>query len=321
MSKIFVCGDTHGSIEETKKLNNMHFPMQEQLTKQDVVIQLGDFGWVWSFLGKNKEQEYWLDWLASKNFTLAVVLGNHENYDIIEQLPTIQKWGNELMVLKRDTGDIFFFKRGLTYMINNKKILIIGGALSIDKANRKAHISWWEQEELTSKEIETCLFEIDKHEHRFDYILTHTCPQKYIHHLEDNTVKVKCSVSSFLDHVDDMVTFTSWHFGHFHQDKSMADGKYRCHYDNPPFELGVGCASHVERDDKVVDMTYFDLFVYQLGRFGFCVLERDIQKLSLYESWEETALGLTLAYLPKYGSLVYLHDWERFAKSYISYNL
>ena len=94
-------------------------------------------------LGQNKEQEYWLDWLTSRNYTLAVVLGNHENYNIIETLPLEMKWGNEVKVLQRKDGNIYFLKRGAVDEINGRKILTIGGAESIDKESRIINISWW----------------------------------------------------------------------------------------------------------------------------------------------------------------------------------
>ena len=123
--KIFVCGDTHGMPRDIKKLNTTHFPEQKNLTKEDVLIQLGDFGWVWYPIGSNKEQEYWLDWIASRNYTLAVVLGNHENYDVIEKLPIEEKWGDTVKVLQREKGSIYFLKRGGVYSINGKKFSLL----------------------------------------------------------------------------------------------------------------------------------------------------------------------------------------------------
>jgi len=237
MSKIFVCGDTHGLPKDTKKLNGTNFPEQKELSKEDVLIQLGDFGWVWYEIGVNKEQEYWLDWLAGKNYTLAVVLGNHENYDIIKKLPLVEKWGNTLYVLKRDKGEIYFFRRGAVYMINCKKILTIGGAESTDKFNRIAHVSWWEEEVLSLEETNKCLDEVSAHGAKFDYVLTHTCPAKYVSKFTREEVKLNCNVAKFLDQIDDMIECKKWHFGHFHQDKSIQRNKYNVHYEEPPVEL------------------------------------------------------------------------------------
>jgi predicted phosphodiesterase len=236
-NKIFVCGDTHGLPKDTQKLNDLNFPEQKELTKEDVLIQLGDFGWVWYDIGENKEQESWLDQLAEKNYTLAVVLGNHENYDIIEKLPLVEKWGNELHVLKREIGEIYFFKRGAVYTINQRKILTIGGAESTDKENRIPHTSWWEQEALSLEEIQNCLDEIELHNRSFDYVLSHTCPTKHVRKFTNKKVKVNCYVAKFLDDIDNIVSCKKWHFGHFHQDKSVQRGKYICHYEEAPFEL------------------------------------------------------------------------------------
>ena len=121
--------------------------------------------------------------------------------------------------------------------INGRKILAIGGAESIDRERRIANISWWEHERLSFDETEACLDEIDAHNKTFDYVLTHTCPAKITGKFTDSMAKAKCSVSNFLDYVDDIITFKEWHFGHFHRDKPVKRGKYRCHYLDAPYEL------------------------------------------------------------------------------------
>ncbi len=317
--RIFVCGDTHGMSADTKKLNTKNFPEQKNLTKSDVLIQLGDFGWVWYPLGENKEQEYWLDWLTEKNYTLAVVLGNHENYNIIEALPIEKKWGNEVRALKRSKGSIYFLKRGGVYTINDKKILAIGGAESIDRASRIENVSWWKQERLTFQETESCLNEIEMHGKSYDYVLTHTCPAKFVNRFTNNMSKAKCSVANFLDHIDDVVECIEWHFGHFHGDKGIHDGKYRCHYENSPFELGVDEKTNIEvlTKDDIVDVSYFDLNVYNLEGCGKCVRVSDIKMLPFYELWCEKSFGSTMGVSDEHGAMVYLHDWIRFSKQYI----
>lgn len=46
VSRIFVTGDLHGQID-IRKLNKRNFPIQEELTKEDYLIIVGDFGLVW----------------------------------------------------------------------------------------------------------------------------------------------------------------------------------------------------------------------------------------------------------------------------------
>lgn len=246
--RIFVCGDTHGS-HDIRKLSTRNFPEQKELTKEDVLIQLGDFGLIWHPIGEDKDQEYWLDWLADKNFTTAVVLGNHENYDEIEKLPWTEKWGNEVQYLERESGNrIYFFKRGAIYYINGRKILTIGGAHSIDKHMRTEGVSWWRQEDITDREIENCFKELDEKGYEVDYILSHTCPSRmvmeFVHLTMYNQGKVRDKTAEFLDEIDNRVEFKDYHFGHMHvswtHTEVYEDGhkdSYTCHYNNPPYEL------------------------------------------------------------------------------------
>ena len=83
--KIFATGDTHGNLE---RFRPEYFPEGGELTKEDVVLQLGDFGGVW--FGDERDDEA-LDWLEGLPFTLAFVSGNHENYDALVKYP-IENW-------------------------------------------------------------------------------------------------------------------------------------------------------------------------------------------------------------------------------------
>lgn len=248
MGRNFVCGDTHGSERDTLKMSSRKWPEGKTLTKEDVLFQLGDFGWIWYPLhGFNKEQDNWLDWIANKPWTTAVVLGNHENYDIIATLPWTQKWGNDVQYYEIENGNrIYFLKRGAIYEVNGQKILAIGGAHSIDKGNRIEGQSWWRQEDITQAEIDNCLDELSKHEDEVDFVLTHTCPDKYVttfvpqHLLSSLGGKRHDFTAKFLEVVNNQIKFHQWHFGHFHMDKMHIgiNGDYmRCHYMGTPFEL------------------------------------------------------------------------------------
>ena len=46
MAHLFVTGDLHGD-HDWSKLNTENFPIQKELTKDDYVVVLGDFGAVW----------------------------------------------------------------------------------------------------------------------------------------------------------------------------------------------------------------------------------------------------------------------------------
>jgi hypothetical protein len=262
MNRLFTCGDTHGSKSDTSKISSRSWPEQKELTKDDVLFQLGDFGWVWYPLFSDKEQEYNLDLLADRKYTLAVIPGNHENYDEIFNLPIEEKWGGKVRVLYRNAtrppllkdetltknrfnpGVIYFLERGEVYTINDKKIFVFGGALSTDKANRNVGIDWWEQEVATYAETDYAIGNLEKHNWKVDYILSHTCPAsiigEFIHSTSYTADKFKDPTAIFFDHVYKNISFSEWHFGHLHSDLRLnfgLDGIFHCHYLNPPTEL------------------------------------------------------------------------------------
>ena len=166
--------------KDAKKLSPNIWKEAKTLTKNDVLIVLGDFWYIWHTLWTNKEQEEKLDLLAGLNYTMAVVPWNHENYNEIFWLPEITKWWNKVWELKRENWSIYFLKRWEVYNINWKTILAIWWALSIDKAWRIEDKSWWMLEYLTEKEQERTIENIKKYKWKFDYILTHTCPESLI---------------------------------------------------------------------------------------------------------------------------------------------
>ena len=256
--RVFVCGDIHADYD-IKKLSSKNWKEQKTLTKDDFLICLGDFGlpWscgmkddvtehkVWDDIIMSSNDKYWLDWLAAKNYTTLVVLGNHEgSYNILKYIPSTyyEPINGYVKELKLEKGVIRFLLRDSEYKINDKRFLVIGGALSIDKEHRTPEISWWEEELLTKCEEDNIL-DIIERGNKFDYVLTHTCPKRLIPDLVYGfSDKIYDPVSNFLDFIENRVEFKEWHFGHFHVDVVRDDNigdMFQCHYNSPPLELGM----------------------------------------------------------------------------------
>ena len=238
MSKIFVTGDFHG---DPKQVSSKNWPEGKKLTKDDVLVQLGDFGIIWKNWNNQlaeihkqpapSEEMYWMEWLADKPWTTAVVLGNHENYDRLDLLPWIEKWGGRVQVYHTPKGDIFFLERGGIYEINGKKILAISGALSVDKHMRTTGISHWEQELHTHDETEFILNNIDKNNRKFDFVFTHTCPDHIVQEFLDGVwgyAKITDSVAQMLGNIENIIEYKHWYFGHFHTNRDFED--FTCLY-------------------------------------------------------------------------------------------
>lgn len=221
---IYLTGDTHIPID-ISKLNTISFPEQKQMTREDYVIVLGDFGLLWH---EDATYRHWLDWLEKKNFTLLWLDGNHENHDWIERLP-IKEWhGGNVHVI---TENVIHLMRGQIFKIEGKHFFVMGGADSIDKARRQVGISWWPQEVPSAREGMEALEWLRRwHEagKRIDFVLTHTCPHEIVFpmfqvHSEDPTEKLLDVVNhEVIDEIE------GWYFGHWHESKDS--WKYHCLY-------------------------------------------------------------------------------------------
>ncbi len=229
MKRIFTVGDIHG---RPNIVSSGNWPEGKELTKEDVVIFLGDFGLYWNSPSDN-EETYWLNWLAAKPYTVAFIDGNHENFDVIEALPIKSKWGGKVNINTRAQGDIIRLRRGEVYDINGFKIFTAGGALSIDKMYRTEGISWWPQETWTKDEEENALDNLDLHDWKVDYVLAHTCPDSIIPAFLDNpnSPKFNDPVARFLEFIDNRLEYKKWMFGHMHNDRAFNNGDfYQCHW-------------------------------------------------------------------------------------------
>lgn len=258
----FVCGDLHGGISsETfgkREDDNIHkkvWTEQENLTKEDVLIPLGDFGYFWYH---NEHPKYKQDLakikeLANRNFTIAFVDGNHENHEILNSSPEVEKWNG---IVNEVYPGIYRLKRGYVYEIEGKKIFVMGGArsnINQEKYNfkgkgkfkkEKKQKSWWKEEIPSEEEFEFGMEQLSKHNYKVDIILTHTCPSFILKEIYNQTGRMDITrlddpVSLYLNEVWNLVEFDSWHFGHHHQDVvlNLEEGKFYCHYNNVPLKI------------------------------------------------------------------------------------
>lgn len=221
---IYLTGDTHrGQSGDMIKLNSKKWPEGKKLTKEDYLIILGDFGFVWAQEGSDDQKTdlHVQKWLKEKPWTTIVIDGNHENHDMLERLPTTQKFGNEVRVINES---IYLLKRGEVYEINGKSFFCMGGAESIDKENRTLGASWWPQEIPSYAEMDRGIESLEKVNWEVDYVLTHTCPewigQMYVSQSSKISSKINCAVGNYLDHLyqDRNLKFKKWYFGHWHDD-------------------------------------------------------------------------------------------------------
>ena len=131
---VYLTGDTHGELDRFKDGG------LRRAGKGDFVVVLGDFGFVWD--GSKAEQKN-LDWLRKRLYTILFLDGSHENYDLLEQYPTEERFGGLVQPLG---GNVYHVCRGSVLELEGKKYLCFGGAESPDKEEREAHVNWWPQD-------------------------------------------------------------------------------------------------------------------------------------------------------------------------------
>lgn len=218
---IYVTGDTHQNIN-IKKLTIDFFPEQKFMTKNDYVIICGDFGCVWNGSYSDK---YWQRWFDNKNFTTLFVDGNHENFNLIKQYP-ISEWnGGKVQFI---TPSIIHLMRGEIYNIDGYSFFAMGGASSHDIEFRTENISWWKDELPNDQEYENAFKNLEKHNNKVDFIISHCCSDNAQNMINSNYVHDK--LTNFFRIIDETVEFKKWFFGHYHIDKDF--GKYRCLFED-----------------------------------------------------------------------------------------
>lgn len=221
MSAIYVTGDIHG--DPISRFSSKPFPEGKDLTKDDYVIIVGDFGVLWKN-DPDREENYLLNWLLKKPWTTLFLDGNHENFYRLNKLPVEKKFGGNVGVVR---DGIYHLKRGELYNIYGNSIFCFGGALSWDKVYRKLGISYWEEEVPNNQEMDHGLSTLQNVDFKVDYILTHTLPRSLISVLgfskDPNKEDATCK---YLDHIADSSSFKKWYFGHMHVDQDM--GAFKC---------------------------------------------------------------------------------------------
>lgn len=216
---IYITGDTHAHID-IGKLSTKRFVEQKNLTKDDFVIVLGDFGCVWY---GDQRDKYWLDWLEGKPFTTLFIPGNHENYNLLWQYPETEKFGNSVLEL---CPHVLMLQRGAIYEIDGKTFYAMGGASSHDKIYRVENRSWWKDELPGPAEYLFSERQLKGVDHKVDYVLTHCAPdsiQKQIASWYEHD-----KLTHYLEHnIRKQVDFKAWFMGHYHIDRTYYDDQNR----------------------------------------------------------------------------------------------
>lgn len=216
---IYLTGDTHGNLLQRISKKNCIKTNNPILQNGDILIVLGDFGHVWN-QESWKEIKYLNKYLVERGIEVLSVLGNHEGYDIIEQLPQVNLYGGMTYEI---SSNMHFMKNGELFEIENSKFCVFGGALSVDKIYRKEGKSWWSQEIPSKETMQYFMDNLDKVNTEDYILLTHTTNHEQIKRILWSDSPKLDEVSRFLEFVKYQYKFKNHYFGHFHENREYGD--------------------------------------------------------------------------------------------------
>lgn len=157
---IILVGDIHGKFEDfINKIERLDL-------KETLIFQTGDFGAGFGGNSNTREGKYFLSMLnkidnvlKERDCGLVVVRGNHDNPSYFCGL-----YNRSNIILASD------YRCVKTYIGN---ILLIGGAISIDREIRTVSINYWPNEKVVrnNSEVELIVKKIE-----INYIISHTNP-------------------------------------------------------------------------------------------------------------------------------------------------
>jgi hypothetical protein len=134
---IYITGDTHNEIDASNVSTRC---VRACCRTQGVdhkeirrLVVLGDFGLPWydcpvdedGIHPRNGTDRYLLKWYNDKPFIVLALMGNHDNYDMIQGLPQVEMFDSTVLKLSKN---VFYLRRGESYTIEGKSFLVLGGA-------------------------------------------------------------------------------------------------------------------------------------------------------------------------------------------------
>lgn len=248
---VWITGDIHGN---PRRFSSRIFPEQKEMTKDDTVIILGDFGLVWDYMGENRTEKYWLDWLERKPFSTVFIDGNHDNFDRLDIYP-VEDWHDGKVNLIRPS--VIHLMRGQIFIIEDKSFFAFGGASSHDisagilepddpdfKMKKKRldkdpfalyrinHVSWWERELPNEEEMKEGLYNLEKQNNKVDYIITHSPYTSLRRQMDGESGLYQGDrLTDYLQNIKETVDYGHWLFGHLHQNRTFHWEKSSCLYE------------------------------------------------------------------------------------------
>lgn len=213
---IYITGDTHGDFRRITR-----FCMQKNTSYDDILIILGDAGINYSGGSRDESLKAFLLHLP---ITLFCIHGNHEQRPA--NLPGYQEadWHGGKVYREIEYPNLLFARDGEIYDFDGSKVVVLGGAYSIDKYYRLENGWSWFADEQPSEEIKAYAEQqLEKAGWQVDYVLSHTTPYRYepteVFLPDVDQSEVDKTTELWLDTIEERLNYKRWYAGHFHTNK------------------------------------------------------------------------------------------------------
>jgi len=211
---LYFIGDVHGELEQLADKLAIKNIRNSQL------VQVGDFGF--GFFGSKDKEDLSIKnlnkTLKAGNNLLYVIRGNHDDPSYFEKW---QKIGNIRLVPDYSVLELA-----------GNSVLLVGGAISIDRTSRVSGKTYWREEEFVFNQdkLDAVLRDVKK----IDIVVTHSAPSEFwpydfdlnVHSYmaRDKQLKADLDIdranhSRLLKFITMRFSTTRWYYGHFHASK------------------------------------------------------------------------------------------------------
>lgn len=160
------------------------------------------------FFQETEENKKFSEYFMALTCNIAIMDGNHENFDYFYGLPE-EDWNGGR--IHRLTKNIIHLMRGYVFELDGKTFFTMGGCKSSKKWAEMG--LWWPQENPSAEEIQRAYDNLAQHNNCVDYIFTH----KY----QPDPNADPLTLEGLVSYIDKNVTFKHYYAGHWHLTKEV----------------------------------------------------------------------------------------------------
>lgn len=171
MRRILTAGDTHMMPQVALDINQ-----KARESDAQAIIQVGDFGYKYDNVEQGRQ---FLENCSQSDVPWIFIRGNHDDTNWLKQFNNGELVGTEPIEVY---PNVWWCPDGTLLEFENKKMLMVGGAVSVDAESRQAGIEHWDDEGISYSLLYQDIPEAD-------ILVSHDVPSEAAHNVVTGTEK------------------------------------------------------------------------------------------------------------------------------------